>query len=56
MNCYIALMLKNAAMSFLLIGLPIGDCQPEANRINVDPQYEMIWAYCEVVIDEDSNK
>ena len=49
MNCYIALMLKNAAMSVFLIAMPIGECQIEVDRINMDPQYELVWAYCEVM-------
>ena len=52
MNCYIALMLKNVAMSVVLMALPLDECREEANRINMDPQYKIVWAYCEVKDDK----
>lgn len=48
MVCYVVLMLKNAAMSLVLMAMPIGECQEEADRINLDYQYKPAWAYCEV--------
>ena len=48
MSCYIVLMLKNATMAVFLMAMPIGECQEQANRINLDYQYRPAWAYCEV--------
>ena len=49
MSCYVALMLKNAALSVIVMTMPLDECQTEADRINMDFQYPPVWAYCEVI-------